>query len=142
MLKEPVLRTATRPTYVPICLPLVTTARTTSPVWKPLTTLACLGPVRGKPCSSMRHICLHPCPQARMSKGRVPQVSRCSGVDAPTHAASLQWDLGKLRCVRLYLVRPPVPHSTGKHKACKRSYKAHRVALTADASLRGALACT
>ncbi len=32
--------------------------------------------------------------------------------------------------VRLNLVRPPLPHSTGKPVACNREKSAHRVALT------------
>src|SRR5437660_1652866 len=63
-----------------------------------------------------------------------------SGVLAPTHAASSQCVFGRLRVTRLNLVLPPVPHSTGMPNCVRRSYNAHRVALTADASFNGAFA--
>src|SRR5690242_5150554 len=98
---------------MPAFLPLGTTARTISPVWKPLTLLACLGPVRGKPCLSILHFWRDPCPVAVMSKGTIPCTWRLSGVLSPTQAASSQCVLGSPRRLRLYLVRPPLPHSMG-----------------------------
>src|SRR5712692_5416480 len=112
-----------------------------APIWKPLTRLACLGPVRGKPKRSIRHICRDPCPVAAMSNGTAPRTSMHSGVLVPTQAASSQCVLGSPRCVRLYLVSPPEPHSTGKPNAWSLSYKAKLVAFTAAASLSGAFAC-
>src|SRR6266704_2188160 len=130
-LNEPLVRTATLPTYVPCLVPFGTTARTKSPVWNPYTRFACLGPVRGKPNRSMRHICREPCPIAWMHKGTTPFTVRGRGVLAPTHAASNQCILGNPRITRLYLVRPPLPHSMGRPNADIRSKSAHRVALTA-----------
>src|SRR5262250_2103428 len=75
-----------------------------------------------------------------MESGTTRTAWMCSGVDAPTQAASNQWVLGSSRIVRLYLVRPPVPHSTGKPSASNLSKRALRVALTAEASASGALA--
>ncbi len=43
------------------------------------------------------------------------------GVLAPTHTASCQCVFSKPRVIRLNLVRPPVPHSTGNPKTCNRS---------------------
>src|SRR6266851_1314602 len=84
-----------------------------------------------------RDHCPHPCPLAVISRGTTPAHSRCSGVVCPTHAASIQWSLGKPRVVRLYFVRPPEPHSTGKPNAFRCSNKAHRVEFTAAASFNG-----
>src|SRR5258706_15979991 len=141
MLKYPVARTATRPLYVPTFFPLVTTAFTRSPLWKPKTSLACFGPVRGKPCLLIKHICLLPCPCAVMRKGTTALLSSCSGVLSPTQAASLQWSFGSPRMVLFHLVRPPDPHSTGKPNALSCSKSNQRVLLTAAASLSGALIC-
>jgi hypothetical protein len=141
ILKLPLERIATRPLYLPLFLPVLTTALTRSPVWKPLTVRAPLAEVRGKPKRSIRHICRFPCPVALMSKGTTSLVLICSGVLLPTQEASSQWALGRSLMVRLYFVNPPDPHSTGKPNALSRSYNAYRVALTAEASLSGALAC-
>src|SRR5712691_10591691 len=110
---EPLLRTATRPVYLPAYFPVGTTARTMSPVWNPLTRLAAFGPVRGKPHLFMRHICREPCPLAVMSRGVTPLTRSVSGVLLPTQAASVQCALGNPRWTRLYLVNPPLPHSIG-----------------------------
>ena len=50
-----------------------------------------------------------PWPHALTSSGRTPSTPRCSGVLAPTHAASSQCVLGRPRVVRLNFVRPPEP---------------------------------
>ena len=134
------MRTATRPTYVPTFLPVRTSARTMSPVWKPFTRLACLGPVRGKPYLSMRHICRVPEPVAVMSSGTTPWTKRQGGVLLPTQAASIQCVLSSPCVTRLNLVTPALPHSSGSPKACKRWCSSHLTVLTAVASLRVPLA--
>src|SRR6476661_752147 len=60
---------------------------------------------------------------------------------APTHAASSACVLGTSSRHLLYLVRPPVEASTARSVAFRLLSKAHRVAFTAAASLRGLLAC-
>src|SRR5438105_589363 len=74
-----------------------------------------------------------------MSKGTIPEGRSFEGVEVPTHAASHQWVLGRFRWVRLNLVSPPEPHSTGSPSVLSRSKRAQRVALTVVASLNGAL---
>src|SRR6266436_6308887 len=72
---------ATRPRWVPLCTPLVTTARTISPVRKPCDRLGPLGLPRGKPCFSTWHSWRHCLPVAVISNGRmVCQFRRSSGV--------------------------------------------------------------
>src|SRR5437588_3128924 len=75
-----------------------------------------------------------------MANGRTPVTCKASGVDLPTHAASTQWVFGSSRVVRLYLVRPPEPHSTGNPSTSNRLNNCQRVAFTAAASLNGAFA--
>ena len=72
-----------------------------------------------------------------MSSGRTCCQSSRGGVDWPTFAASSQCALGMLRCVRFHLVRPPVLVSMGSPLHLRRSYSAHRMLLTAAASLSG-----
>src|SRR5690348_2354320 len=125
---------------MPFFVPLVTTARTISPVWKPLTFLAPLGLEQGKPIWLTLHFCLLPCPLAEISNGITrTTVSEC-GVLCPTQAASIQCAFGSSLRVRLNLVRPPEQHSMGRPSCLRRSYKTHLVVLTAVASLRGVLA--
>src|SRR5579859_6374856 len=125
---------------MPCFVPLVTTARTISPVWKPLTPLDPLGLEQGKPISLTLHFWRLPCPLAEISKGIMRAILSECGVLLPTQAASIQCAFGSSLCVRLNLVRPPEPHSMGRLSSLRRSYKAHLVVLTAAASLRGALA--
>jgi hypothetical protein len=68
-----------------------------SPVWKPFTRLACLGPVRTKPYLSMRHICRASEPLAVMSSGTTPWTKRHGGVLLPTQTASIQCALSSPR---------------------------------------------
>ena len=129
----------------PICIPEFlrcdgTSARTMSPVRKPCVNCFCLAFVRGKPRLSIKHICRRPWLHALISSGTTPLKWRCSGVLAPMHAASSQCAFVSPRVVRLYFVRPPVPHSIGSPKTCNLRYNAQRVALTAAASLSDALA--
>ena len=112
-LNDPVARTATRPINTPVFLPLVTAARTISPVRNPCTTLDCLARVRGNPYRSIRHICRRCLPVAVMSKGRTLRRRKCSGVLAPTQLASIQCVLGSPRLVRFHFVLPPLPVSRG-----------------------------
>ena len=63
----------------------------------------------GKPYASVQHRFRFPWPHALTSKGRIPSTPRCSGVLAPTQAASNQCVLGSPRVVRLNLVRPARP---------------------------------
>ena len=51
---------------------------------------------------------------------------RTRGVEAPTQVASSQWVLGNFLIVRLNLILPPVPVSTGKPVASNLLNKAHR----------------
>src|SRR2546421_6811521 len=113
---------------------------TISPVWKPLTFLAPFGLEQGKPIALTLHFCLLPCPVAVMSRGTTPATLSKKGVFLPTQAASIQCCFGRFLCVRLHLVRPPEPHSMGRSRFNRLSYKAQRVVLTAVASLRGAFA--
>jgi hypothetical protein len=121
-------------------LPDVTVARTRSPALKPLTVRRPLADVRGNPYLSTRHIWRVLCPVALISSGLTPSVMTCAGVDFPTQAASIQWALGRSRTVRLYLVSPPDPVSTGSPKTFNCSNSAHRVAFNAAASFNGSLA--
>src|SRR5260370_35099878 len=75
-----------------------------------------------------------------MSSGLMCLTWSTSGVLAPTHAASNQCVLGKLRSSRLYFVIPPLPHSMGSPSSFNCSKSAYLVDLTAVASLSGALA--
>src|SRR5258708_5210495 len=140
MSKEPVARIKTRPKKTPCFVPEGTTARTISPVWKPLTCFAPLGFEQGKPIALTLHRCLHPCPLAVISKGEMCWTYIRSGVLLPTQDASTQWAFVSPLLTRLNLVNPPLPTSTGNPNACKRRYNAHLVAFTALASLRGVLA--
>src|SRR5215471_19198613 len=124
---------------MPCFVPLVTTARTISPVWKLLTDLPPLGLEQGKPISLTLHFWRLACTLAEISKGRIRAILSGCGVLFPTQAASLQCAFGSSRCVRLNLVWPPEPHSMGRPSCFRCSYKAHLVVLTAAASLRGAL---
>src|SRR5262245_32477525 len=63
-----------------------------------------------------------------MESGTTPIALMCSGVLFPTHAASSQWVLGSCCLLRLYLVRPPDPHSRGNPKPCNCLNNSHRVA--------------
>src|SRR5215475_2862008 len=99
---------------MPCLVPVVTVARTRSPVWKPLTFFAPLGLEQGKPSSSTLHFCLLPCPVAVISWGTMSSSLSIAGVLLPTQAASIQCCFGKLLCVRWYFVKPPDPHSSGK----------------------------
>src|SRR5579864_1896293 len=110
---------------MPCLLPVVTNARTISPVWKPLTFFAPLGLEQGNPISLTLHFCLLPCPVAVIRRGVMPAILSCSGVLLPTHTASSQCSFGSARPVRLNFVRPPEPHSIGRPKVRRRSYKAH-----------------
>ena len=69
----------------------------------------------------------------------IPVVDLIDAV--PTQAASRAWVLGISSRLRLNLVRPPEPVSTGKPVALSALNSAQRVALTAAASCSGALAC-
>src|SRR5438874_8775072 len=113
MSNDPLARTKTRPMYLPCLVPLVTTARMISPVWKPLTFLVPLGFEQGKPIALTLHFCLLPCPVAVISRGTTPARYTCSGVLLPTQTASIQCAFGSCRTVLLNVVRPPEPHSTG-----------------------------
>jgi hypothetical protein len=122
-------------------LPDVTVARTRSPALKPLTVRRPLADVRGNPYLSTRHIWRVLCPVALISSGIIPSTMICAGVDLPTQAASIQWALGSSRTLRLYLVRPPDPVSTGSPKPFNLSKRTHRVAFNAAAPFNGSLAC-
>lgn len=106
-----------------------------SPVWNPCTGLTALGLanvpsffLRRNPYLSVSHIWRCPRPVALICKGCTPSILSVSGVDLPTQTASNQCVLGKLRIDRLYLVRPPVPTSTGNPVASRRRQISHRVA--------------
>ncbi len=66
---------------------------------------------------------------------------KLSGVDLPTHAASLQCDLLIPNRFRLNLVKPPLPVSTGKPLDSRTSLSFPRVALTAAVSANGSFLC-
>src|SRR5579859_3121199 len=106
-----------------------------SPVWNPWTCLAPLGLLRAD-----LHLRREPDPVAVISNGTTSVTLSGSGVESPTQAASHQWVLSNSRTVRLNFVSPPEPHSTGNPNVLSRPNKAHLVALTAAASLSGALA--
>src|ERR1051326_6996542 len=106
---------------MPCLVPVVTVARTRSPVWKPLTCFAPLGLEQGKPSSSTLHFCLLPCPVAVICRGTRPSRWSTGGVLWPTQAASIQCAFGKLLLVRWYFVKPPDPHSRGKPSCLSRS---------------------
>lgn len=84
------------------------------------------GPVRGNPYRSIRHICRLPRPTASMDRTFISGFSRTSPPSVPTQAASIQCFFRYPCAVRLYFVRPPVPHSTGKPAVFNRSNRAHR----------------
>ena len=132
---------ATRPVCLPWFFPVGISARTMSPVWKPEDVF---GRRAGSPLGDpyVFRFCLWrtPCPHALTSRGRTPSTRSVSGVLAPTHAASSRCVLGSPRVVRLNLVRPPEPVSTGRPVAWSRRRSSSRVELTAAASLSGAWA--
>ena len=85
------------------------------------TTLVAFAALFGNPCASVRPICRLCRPICRLCRpiavtrrGTMLSTCSCSGVLAPTQAASVQWVLGSPRLVRFHLVRPPVPVSTGR----------------------------
>ena len=84
------------------------------------------GPVRGNPYRSIRHICRLPRPTASMDRTFISGFSRTSPPSVPTQAASIQCFFRYPCVVRLYFVRPQVPHSTGKPAVFNRSNRAHR----------------
>ena len=107
-----------------------------SPVWNPCTRLTVFGLVnvpsfflRRNPYLSVSHIWRCPRPSALIFSGCIPLIFSVSGVDLPTQTASNQCVLGKLRIDRLYLVRLPVPTSTGNPVASRRRQIPHGVAL-------------
>jgi len=108
-----------------------------SPVWNPCTRLTVFGLVnvpsfflRRNPYLSVSHIWRCPRPIALICSGCIPSILSVSGVDLPTQNASNQCVLGKLQIDRLYLVRPPVPTSTGNPVTSRRHQIPHRVALS------------
>jgi len=108
-------------------------------IWKPLTDLF-LGTYRdGNPNLSVRQIWWDPCPVALINSGLFVRTSNNS--TWPTQATSSQWLLGSSNRVRLNLVNPPQPLTTGYCVSFRRLNNAHRVEFTAVASLRGRLAC-
>src|SRR5258708_37799364 len=110
---------------MPCLVPLVTTARTISPVWNPLTFFAALGLEQGKPIALTLHICRLPCPVAVIRKGTTSAAVRNSGVLLPIQAASIQWAFGSALLTRLNCVTPPEPHSMGIPNVLSRWYNAH-----------------
>lgn len=107
-------------------------------VWKPLTDLF-LGTYRdGNPNLSLRQIWRVQYPVALINSGLFVRTSNNS--TWPTQATSSQWLLGSSNRVRLNLVNPPEPVTTGNSVSFRRLNNAHRVKFTA-ASLRGRLAC-
>src|SRR5579884_3058066 len=76
-----------------------------------------------------------------MRRGERGAILSWSGVDVPTQVASHQWVLGIPLTLRLYLVSPPDPHSIESPSDWSLLNSSWRVALTALASLSGALAC-
>ena len=127
-----------RPAY----LPVGTTACTRSPVRKLATIFGRGRYPRGKPQADtfVRRYC--PLPRARIVSTPIPFRATCSGVDIPTQRASRACVFGRPRRVRLYLVRPPVPTSTGNPVAARSRHNAQRVELTAAASFDGRRACS
>jgi hypothetical protein len=100
---------------------------------------------------------------ATILDGCIPSTLIVSGVDSPIQTASSQYVrklssllrkllFGSFLLIRLYLVRPPVPHSIGRcfvmlrrlrtGVACNCWYIFHRVAFTAAASFNGFRACS
>ena len=108
-------------------------------VWKPLTDLF-LGTYQdGNPNLSVLQIWRVGCPLALINSALCVRTS--SDSTWPTQATSSQWVLGSSNRVRLNLVNPPEPATTGNPASFRRLNNAHRVQFTAAASLRGRLAC-
>ncbi|MGL5060481.1 MAG: hypothetical protein ACRC62_10920 [Microcoleus sp.] len=86
----------------------------------------------GNPNLSVRHDCLVPWPLAAIDKGLIPLILRI-GVDLPTKAASSQCVFSSFCWLRLNLVKPLEPVSTGSHVVFKTSNNANLVVFTAKA---------
>ena len=109
-----------------------------SPVLKPCIDFSLIRYPRGNPKASTRVLQCDPRPVHLTSSTGCAGLS--TSATSPTQAASRACPLGIPSRVRLNLVWPPVPVDTGKPVAFKVLKSTHRVALTAAASLSGALA--